>query len=200
VSRLCGRGPLKVLVFGDTHIPERRDSIPEDFFGHIEHTPYDLALITGDLVQEREMRRAMPRLPQSLIVRGNMDYSTSAYKHHEQVQLDAFNVLLLHGTQLKPRGDIQQLWEVAMNVGADIAIHGHTHQAAIDLYRNKLFLNPGTISGATGGWAGRQDASFMELEITGSELIVRLHVSDWNVWKTSEVKYAKKDNTVQASA
>ncbi len=200
MSPLCGRGPLKVLVFGDTHIPERRDSIPADFFSHIEHATYDLALITGDLVQEREMRRALPPLPQSLIVRGNMDYSTSAYKHHEQVQLDAFNILLLHGTQLRPRGDIPQLWEIAVHVGADIVVHGHTHSAAIDLYRDKLFLNPGTISGATGGWSGRQDASFMELEITGNGLTVRLHTSDWNLWKTSEVKYTKKDNAVQLGA
>ena len=85
----------RVLVFGDTHIPSRRDSIPAAFYDHIEHTNYDMALITGDLVREADMRSALPPLPRSFIVVGNMDYG-SKYNFHEQVHLDDFNVLLLH--------------------------------------------------------------------------------------------------------
>jgi len=186
---------MKVLVFGDTHIPSRRDSIPDDFYKHIEKTDYDLALITGDLVREQEMRAAIPPLPRSFVVRGNMDYSTSAYNFHEQVQIESFDVLLLHGTQIRPRGNIHQLWEVADNINAHVTIHGHTHEATIDLYKDKLFLNPGTISGATGGWGGRTDASFMELDASGNELTVHLYLSDWSVTKISKVEF-RLDNSV----
>jgi vacuolar protein sorting-associated protein 29 len=185
----------RVLVFGDTHIPSRRDSIPEAFFKHIESTIYDLALVTGDLVRESEMRSALPSLPWSFIVVGNMDYG-SQYNFHEQIQLDEFSVLLLHGTQLRPRGNIKQLWEIAEKIGADIAIHGHTHIASIDLYKDRLFLNPGTISGATGGWAGRTDASFIELEVDKNELQVRLFHTDWKVLKESEVRFQKVEGRV----
>jgi vacuolar protein sorting-associated protein 29 len=185
----------RVLVFGDTHIPSRRNSIPEAFFKHIESTIYDLALVTGDLVRESEMRSALPPLPRSFIVVGNMDYG-SQYNFHEQIQLDEFSILLLHGTQLRPRGNIKQLWEIAEKIGADIAIHGHTHEASIDLHKDRLFLNPGTISGATGGWAGRTDASFIELEVDKNELQVRLFYTDWKVLKESEASFQKVNGRV----
>ncbi len=179
-----------ILVFGDAHIPTRRDSVPEDFYQHIKDSKYDMALITGDLVRESNMRDALPPLPQSYIVTGNMDYASS-YDFHEEIQLDSFKVLLLHGTQLRPRGNIEQLWEILTQIQGDIAIHGHTHQASIDLYKDKLFLNPGTVSGATGGWAGRTDASFIELFIEKNTIQVVLHLTDWRVVKRTEISYQK---------
>jgi vacuolar protein sorting-associated protein 29 len=188
---------MKVLVFGDTHMPSRRSSIPNDFYSRIEKTNYDLALITGDLVREQDMRAALPPLPRSFIVRGNMDYSTSAHNFHEQVQIESFDALLLHGTQIRPRGNIRQLWEVADNIGAHVTIHGHTHQAAIDLYNDKLFLNPGTISGATGGSGRRTDASFIEMTISGNEMEVHLYLSDWSITKISEAKFNLENSIVR---
>ena len=185
----------RVLVFGDTHIPSRRDSIPEGFYQHIKDHVYDLALITGDLIRESDMRAALPPLPRCFIVVGNMDYGSS-YNFHEQVQLDDFKLLLIHGTQLRPRGSIEQLGEILHQIGGDVAVHGHTHRAAIDLYKDRLFLNPGTISGATGGWGGRADASFIELEVQSSEMKVTLHQTDWRVVKKSEIQYLKKDDII----
>jgi vacuolar protein sorting-associated protein 29 len=184
-----------VLVFGDAHIPTRRDSIPETFFDHIQQTNYDLALITGDLVRESEMRSALPSLPRSFNVVGNMDYG-SQYNFHEQIQLDDFNVLLLHGTQLRPRGNIKQLWEIVHEIGADIAVHGHTHTSSIDLHKDRLFLNPGTISGATGGWGGKTDASFIELDVSKNEIFVKLFHTDWKVVKESTLRFQKQENKV----
>ncbi|MFW9767862.1 MAG: YfcE family phosphodiesterase [Candidatus Thorarchaeota archaeon] len=181
----------RVLVFGDAHIPSRRDSIPKEFYTHIEKTSYDLALITGDLTREHDMYAAFPPLPRCFTVIGNMDYG-SQYNFHEQIQLDDFNVLLLHGTQLRPRGNIKQLREITQEIGADIAIHGHTHIASIDIYKDKLFLNPGTVSGATGGWAGKTDASFIELVVDKSSLEVRLFYTDWKIVKESETLYEKQ--------
>ncbi len=185
----------RVLVFGDTHIPSRRDSIPEEFYQHIKDNEYDLALITGDLIRESDMRAALPPLPRSFIVVGNMDYGSS-YNFHEQIQFDDFNLLLIHGTQLRPRGSIEQLWEILQQIGGDVAVHGHTHKAAIDLYKDRLFLNPGTISGATGGWGGRADASFIELEVQSSAMKVILHQTDWRVVKISEIQFLKQDNII----
>lgn len=185
----------RILVFGDAHIPSRRDAIPKPFYDHIQQTTYDLALITGDLERESEMRSALPPLPRSFIVVGNMDYG-SQYNFHEQIQLDDFNVLLIHGTQLRPRGNIKQLWEIVQEIGADIAIHGHTHTASIELHKDRLFLNPGTISGATGGWGGKTDASFIELEVSKNEILVKLFHTNWKVVKESSVQFQKQDNRI----
>ncbi len=185
----------RVLIFGDAHIPSRRDSIPKAFYDRIEKTSYDLALITGDLVRESDMYSALPPLPRCFTVVGNMDYG-SQYNFHEQIQLDEFKLLLLHGTQLRPRGSIAHLWEVVQDVGADIAVHGHTHKASIDLYKDRLFLNPGTVSGATGGWGGKTDASFIELDLDKNKLEVRLFYTNWKVVKESETHYQKQDTQI----
>jgi putative phosphoesterase len=179
-------------------MPTRSKSIPEKFYKHIKETTYDLALITGDLVREAFMKEALPPLPRHHIVVGNMDYS-STYNFHELIQIEDIRFLLIHGTQLRPRGNIKQLHEVVTSVEADVAVHGHTHKSAIDLYRDCLFLNPGTISGAGGaatGWSGRIDASFMELEITGNDLLVILHLTDWKAIKKSEARFRKQETVM----
>jgi putative phosphoesterase len=186
----------RVLILGDAHIPTRRNSIPDEFFQHIKDADYDMAFITGDLVRESDFRAALPPLPRSFFVIGNMDYGSS-HNFHEQIQLDEFNLLLLHGTQLRPRGNIEQLWEILTKIDGDVAIHGHTHKTAIDLYKEKLFLNPGTISGATGGWSGRTDASFMELEVNKNEMKVSLYQTDWSTVKQSDLLFLKQDNEIK---
>jgi len=180
----------RILVFGDAHIPTRRDSIPPSFYQHIQATNYDCAFITGDLVRESDMRKAMPPLPKSYIVRGNMDLE-GRYNIHEEIQMEDVRILLIHGTQVKPRGDLAQLWEIANHVNAEITVHGHTHVEAMDLYKGCLFLNPGTISGSTGGWEGRTDASFIELEISHSRIEVTLHHTDWVSMRTSRMAFVK---------
>jgi vacuolar protein sorting-associated protein 29 len=186
----------RVLVFGDTHIPTRRQSIPEVFFDHIKEARYDLALVTGDLVREHDMRAALPPLPRTFIVRGNMDHGLD-YNVSEQVQLDEFRILLVHGTQFRPRGNLDEFLAVLHHVGADVGIHGHTHEAAIDLYHEKLFLNPGTISGATGGSSGRAPASFMEFDVKGVGLSVTLHYTDWDLVKVTEAQFKKKGSRIE---
>ncbi len=187
-----------VLVFGDAHIPSRRDSIPPEFFDHIQQTKYDLALVTGDLVRESDLRAAMPPLPKCHIVTGNMDYGSS-YDFHEAIRIENLGFLLIHGTQLRPRGNIDQLWQIAVQMDLDVAIHGHTHKEEIKLHRGKLVLNPGTISGATGGWPGRDNATFLELEVNNDDIRVVLYHTDWRTMKKSEINF-RKDDAVMTTA
>jgi putative phosphoesterase len=186
---------MRILVFGDTHIPTRRDSIPDLFYSIIEETDYDLALVTGDLVQEQSVREVLPPLPRSYIVKGNMDYSHN-YNFHEELRAGDLRILVLHGTQLRPRGNTEQIRDILDNVGCDIGIHGHTHEAQIKLYKERLILNPGTLSGATGVSTGRQEASFIELEIDGSAVEVILYKTDWNTLKKSNLSFQKKNGAM----
>ena len=181
----------RVLVFGDAHIPTRRDSIPKEFYRHIESTRYDLAMITGDLVREHDMRAAMPPLPRAFIVKGNMDYG-STHNFSEQIQLDSIKFLLMHGTQLSPRGNLKEFLKVLYDTGADVGVHGHTHEAAIDLIEGRLFINPGTVSGATGGYSGLAPASFVELEVRGESIRLTMHYTDWQVVKQTEASFQKE--------
>ena len=182
-------------MFGDLHIPTRRDSIPADFYEHIQTTNYDLALVTGDLVHPQALDRALPKLPPVHIVKGNMDMRSNS-PFHEEIQIENFGFLLLHGTQLRPRGNISQLWEILRDLHLDVAVHGHTHKHDIQLYNGRLFLNPGTITGATGGWPGRDDASFLELKVDSATIKVTLFLTDWQVVKKSELSFQKQNGEI----
>ncbi|NWF96093.1 MAG: YfcE family phosphodiesterase [Candidatus Thorarchaeota archaeon] len=185
----------RVLVFGDTHIPTRADSIPESFDSRIRKTHYDMALVTGDLVEEAAMRSVLPPLPQSFIVQGNMDVGAPRDFHCE-VTVDELVILLLHGTELRPRGNIEQLSEIAAHVGADITVHGHTHEPTVKPHAGRLFLNPGTVTGATGGWGGRKDASFIELEIDRSSVKVTLYLTNWKTDRVSTALFRKSNGAM----
>ncbi len=156
-----------------------------------------MALITGDLVNEQAMRAALPPLPRTFIVRGNMDFSGSEYNFSEQIHVGGFRFLLLHGTQLRPRGNVQQLYDIAEHVEADVAVHGHTHEAAIELYKDKLILNPGTISGATGGWSGKTTASMIDLTVRGWSIEVTLFKTDWKKVSESKALFEKRDGIIK---
>lgn len=194
-NRLGSSTMKRILILGDAHIPTRRDSIPDEFYRHIESTDYDLAFITGDLVRIPDFKKALPELPTTYYVRGNMDFHSEDPFHH-MIHVEQFGFLLLHGTQLRPRGNIEQLWEILQEVNLDVAVHGHTHRADIQLYRGCLFLNPGTISGATGGWPGRDDASFIEIEVNNLTMRVILFITDWSVVKQSDLSFQKQSGYI----
>lgn len=185
----------RILVLGDAHIPTRRDSIPDGFYKHIESTDYTFAFVTGDLVRMESFKEVMPELPTTYYVRGNMDFHVN-HPFHQETHIEEFGFLLLHGTQLRPRGNIEQLWKILQEVNLDVAIHGHTHRADIRLHKDRLFLNPGTISGATGGWPGRDDASFIEIEVDNDAIRVLLFITDWSIIKQSELRFQKQDDRI----
>ncbi len=182
----------RVLIFGDLHVPTRADSIPDVLWDHITSQEYDFALVTGDLITEEDMRRVMPPLPKCYIVRGNMDRETKHPIHHI-VKVGPLRVFLMHGTNLSPRGDLDQFWDILIEHKADIGVHGHTHEPQIELHNNRLFLNPGSITGATGGWGGRQDATFLELEVDNEKIIARLVSTDWKKLELIPLGYKKTE-------
>jgi vacuolar protein sorting-associated protein 29 len=69
-----------------------------------------------------------------------------------------------------PWGDEEALATFAKETDSDIIVAGHTHSARISKLDKKTFLNPGSITGAYGPFGSQVDASFIILELMGSEL------------------------------
>ena len=57
--------------------------------------------------------------------------------------MDGFKIGLDHG-EVYPRGDSQQLKYIALEMGVDILITGHTHWAFIKEFDDIILLNPGS--------------------------------------------------------
>ncbi|AIG97675.1 metallophosphoesterase [Archaeoglobus fulgidus] len=151
---------MRILIFGDTHIPERADEIPREFTDYLED--FDMVVITGDLTSERVLRFA-ERVAESVIaVRGNMD--DLPLPHSAKFRVEGLSFGVVHGHQVYPRGNREQLEQIALEMDVDVLISGHTHLP--DVYRGaKILLNPGSMTGVWGGGAYSTYPSFMVLEV-----------------------------------
>ena len=75
---------------------------------------------------------------------------------------------LTHGAQISPRGEQEQLENLAIKRNYNILISGHTHKEEIFLTeKGVLLLNPGSVTGAWSFVASRLP-SFIELKIIES--------------------------------
>lgn len=166
---------MRILVIGDFHIPERAGRIPKEIVDKISKEKFDLILCTGDLT-DREVLDFLSNIAPVKWVMGNMDYLTGPLI--EKVEIGELKVGLIHGTEIYPRGNIQQLYMKARKLGVNVLISGHTHAADIKLVEGVLLLNPGSATGVWGGYRyASMTPSFMILEVTenGRKVLVRLY-------------------------
>ncbi|RLE52070.1 MAG: YfcE family phosphodiesterase [Candidatus Methanomethylicota archaeon] len=161
---------MRVLVIGDFHIPTRAKSIPQQFTPIISKGDFDVILSTGDFV-ERKVLSYLESIATTVWVVGNMDFF--AYHPRERmVNLEGFKIGLTHGAQIYPRGDPLKLYSLAVKLGVDILISGHTHVASTKLVKDILLLNPGSATGCWSGSGGSLIPSFMILNVEGDRLSV----------------------------
>jgi len=159
-------------VLGDTHIPRRASWIPKEIVRFIESKVFDAVVCTGDLTDEKVLNYLKGLGKEFYVVEGNMDHLPLPQK--QELTVDDVKIGVVHGHQVYPRGNRKQLKEIAIDMGVDLLISGHTHSP--DVYFDEvLLLNPGSATGVWGGGGGSLKPSFMVLEITGREVVVRLY-------------------------
>ena len=162
-----------VLILGDSHIPDRATELPEvlktslsALARELPTAHFDALLFTGDLVQSPEtldLCSAMVKGNSDKIymVIGNMDAwyrqkggnsgISPEDQHTVSFPMNTKNIRigLVHGHQIRPRGDISKLDRMASQMDVSILCSGHTHADAIHLSENhRLLLNPGSCTGA----------------------------------------------------
>lgn len=163
---------MRILIFGDTHIPERANRIPREFTEIIERLDFYAAVITGDLTSHTVLDFAKKVAEKIYVVRGNMDILDLPASAKFEIEGIKFGVV--HGHQVYPRGDREQLQDTAEEMGADILISGHTHRP--DIFKGeKVLLNPGSMTGVWGGGAYSTYPSFMVAEVEEGKIKGRLY-------------------------
>ncbi len=150
---------MKVLVISDTHIPERALRIPNQILSFARDV--DLIVHAGDLTDESVLNE-LKSFGEVIAVRGNMDFLH--LPRHETFEIRKVSFGVFHGHGIYPRGNRKQLTEIALELGVDVLITGHTHSP--DIYGGEvLILNPGSATGAWGGSGGSGVPSFIVLNV-----------------------------------
>lgn len=167
-----------VLVIGDLHIPHRCNDLPERFKtmlvpGKIQHI-----LCTGNICTREQYDYLKTIAPDLHMVRGDFDVksmlviggggaggvisaadgttavlapqqeSLSDLPEYSTVKIGKFKIGLIHGHQIVPWGDKESLamWQRKLDV--DVLISGYTHKHEAYDYENKIYINPGSATGA----------------------------------------------------
>ncbi|MEM4166481.1 MAG: YfcE family phosphodiesterase [Candidatus Bilamarchaeaceae archaeon] len=166
------RGKVKIVLIGDFHIPERAEKIPNWIVNTIKDEKVDLILCTGDLTDNSVITKLKSFAP-IFCVRGNMDYIN--LPEREIVKVGNFRILLLHGSGVYPRGNLEQLDKIRKEHEADIVVHGHTHRMSFDILDNgkAIFLNPGTATGVWGGSSESTSQTFILMSIDGNNVHIK---------------------------
>lgn len=119
--------------------------------------PIDGVIIAGDMeIDQTEIQQAVSVLkrdgkPVSLyMVKGNCDYEFCGdLKDLATIQLPGnITCVLSHGHRYQVKSDLMVYAEVARNLGAKIAIYGHTHLYDDRMLGNIRFINPGALCGS----------------------------------------------------
>ncbi len=132
---------MLIGVISDTHIPERAIKIPEPVFKAFEDV--EVIFHAGDLVS-MDVLHELENLAPTLCVQGNVDRMCGLkLPKQEIVTIEGIKIGLDHG-EVYPRGDTQQLKYIAMEMGVDVLITGHTHTSFIKEVGKILLLNPGS--------------------------------------------------------
>ncbi len=154
---------MRILIASDAHVPDRVSSIPEIVKRKVEElAPFDLVVYAGDLTGQ-EVLDWLKTLGEDVIaVKGNMDYLPLPEK--KVFEVDNVRFLVVHGHQVRPRGNLDALSEMAESVGAKIIVHGHLHKPVIVEHKGVFHINPGTLTGSWGGYAIDTRPSFVVLD------------------------------------
>lgn len=163
----------RVLVVGDSHIHERADEIPPEFYRVFRERAYDIVIHTGDLVDPdvADLFRSLGQ--RAYFVEGNMDYLD--LPEREVVVVEEVVLGVVHGHQVRPRGNRERLAVIARDMGVSVLVNGHTHSPFIEEVGGVLLVNPGSVTGVWGGGGGSMTPSFIELEIDKRSLRALLY-------------------------
>ena len=165
--------PELVLVVGDMFIPQRSPDITEQFKSILTPNKVQHVLCLGN-IGNRESLDWLKSLSNDFHqVKG--DFDDGEIPEKKLVQIGDFSLGLIHGHQVLPWGDIESLANVQRSLGCDILISGHTHKTNIKFKENKLYINPGSISGAFSPLIEDSIPSFILMVLQGDEAIIYLY-------------------------
>ena len=183
--------PELVLVVGDMFVPQRSQDIDPQFKAILIPNKLQHVLSLGN-IGSRESYDWLKSLSNDFhSVKGDFDEGDMPEK--KVVTIGEFKIGLIHGHQILPWGNAESLSSIQRELDCDILLSGNTHQINVKVVDNKLFINPGSISGAFSNVVADPSPSFVLMVLQGTEAIVYLYVLNDRTQKfeVNKIEYTK---------
>ncbi len=181
---------ITIFVAGDLHIPSRATMLHPEFQKILESKKWDYIVLTGDYTIPAVVKyfELYLKKKENLIVcKGNMDQFLLPEKQTFEINGLKFGVY--HGTEISPRGDINQLKKTADEMGVNVLFTGHSHKSQLYYDKKFIILNPGTSTGASGGTSWTVDTGIITIQFSQNEFTIdRFFISNFGKLKKEQVK------------
>ena len=183
--------PELVLVVGDMFVPQRSQDIDPQFKTILIPNKLQHVLSLGN-IGSRESYDWLKSLSNDFhSVRG--DYDEGDMPDKKVVTIGEFKIGLIHGHQILPWGNVEALSSIQRQLDCDILLSGNTHEINVKVVDNKLYINPGSISGAFSNVVADPSPSFVLMVLQGTEAIIYLYVLNDRTQKfdVNKIEYTK---------
>ena len=129
---------MKLLVFSDSHGHIERMSLA------VKQAAPDVVLHLGDNIGDA--RKLSAQLPNTAVymVKGNCD-SYAIGDLEQTLCLEGAKIYMAHGHMYNVKMGLTSFVYRAQETGADIALYGHTHVAALERLNGLWLMNPGQM-------------------------------------------------------
>ena len=130
---------MKILIISDTH--GKHDNLSRVLE---QESPIDLLIHLGDAEGYEEYIAKQAGCPLE-IVAGNNDFFSDLPREKE-LEIGKYKVLITHGHYYYVNTGIEEIARMAHGRDFDIVIFGHTHRPLIDIRKDIIVMNPGSLS------------------------------------------------------
>ena len=187
-----------VLVISDISIPFKSSDIDSQFKSILVPNKINHLLCLGNIGNQDTLYWLQNLSSNFHAVKGEFDIDQN-YPEKKTVQIGSFKIGMIHGHQVLPPGDIEALANIQRELDCDIFLSGFTHKYNIKIYDNKLFLNPGSITGSLSPLMEDCVPSFILLAITDDELTIYSYIlNDKNdKFQVGQIEYKKGVNELK---
>ena len=155
---------MKALVFSDTH--GNRDFI--NFM--IEYVKPDVVIHLGDGLEDVDPAGVNGR--GLYMVCGNCDWAEEP-EYWKLLDIGGKKALITHGDRFGVDEGLDRLISFALENGAELVLHGHTHRPCVCRVKGVLVVNPGSAM------LGESEFSCAVVEVSESEVRV-MHIKKRN--------------------
>ena len=183
--------PELVLVVGDMYVPQRSQDIDPQFKTILIPNKLQHVLSLGNIGSHESYDWLRSLSNDFHSVKG--DFDEGDMPDRKVVTIGEFKIGLIHGHQILPWGNVESLSSVQRELDCDILLSGNTHQTNVTVLDNKLYINPGSISGVFSNVVADPSPSFVLMVLQGTEAIIYVYVLNDRTQKfdVNKIEYTK---------
>jgi vacuolar protein sorting-associated protein 29 len=187
-----------VLILSDILIPLKSPSIDSQFKSILLPNKINHLLCLGNIGNQDTLYWLQSLSPDVHIIKGDYDIYQN-YPEKKVIQIGSFRLGMIHGHQILPPGNMDALSGIQSELDCDILLSGFTYKYGINIKENKLFMNPGSITGGLSPLMEDTYPSFILMAITDDEMTIYSYMlTDKNEkFQVGQMEYKKGSNEIK---